>query len=159
MRSVSKLFGFRYLPQQERMMGDWTFFSNYGHVLVCLARDREARLRDVAIQVGITERAVQKIVRDMQDAGYLEISKHGRRNRYRINNRKALRHPLQKRCTVGQLIQLLNKEPAAKQSPQLKPATVAVDTNPQPSEQIDSRPGSNADKKPTKSDLEQGQLF
>lgn len=95
-------------------MGDWTFFSNHGHVLVCLSRDKEARLRDVAQQVGVTERAVQKIVRDLQDEGYLEVSKHGRRNRYRINNRKALRHSLQSGSTVGQLLTLLNKSDNAR---------------------------------------------
>jgi Mn-dependent DtxR family transcriptional regulator len=91
------------------MMGDWTFFSNYGHVLVCLARNREVRLRDVAAEVGITERAVQKIVRDLQDAGYLTISKQGRCNRYRINRRKTLRHSLQSHCTVGKLLTLMAK--------------------------------------------------
>jgi len=64
-------------------MGDWTFFSNYGHVLVCLSRNNGARLRDVAYEVGITERAVQKIVKDMQDAGFITVSKQGRCNRYR----------------------------------------------------------------------------
>jgi biotin operon repressor len=91
-------------------MGDWTFFSNYGHVLVCLARNRDARLRDVAREVGITERAVQKIVRDLQESGYLEITKKGRCNRYRINRRKSLRHPLQTQCTVGKLLALLTRE-------------------------------------------------
>ncbi len=90
-------------------MGDWTFFSNYGHVLVCLARNREVRLRDVATEVGITERAVQKIVRDLQDAGYLTISKQGRCNRYRINRRKTLRHSLESHCTVGKLLTLIAK--------------------------------------------------
>ena len=89
------------------MMGDWTFFSNHGHVLVCLARDREVRLRDVAQDVGITERAVQKIVRDLQDAGFLEVRKQGRCNRYRINRRKALRHALESHVTVGKLLTLL----------------------------------------------------
>ncbi|MDT8319650.1 MAG: winged helix-turn-helix domain-containing protein [Xanthomonadales bacterium] len=88
-------------------MSDWTFFSNYGHVLVCLARDRDVRLRDVAARVGITERATQKIVRDLVDAGYLSVTRHGRCNRYRINRRKALRHRLQSQCTVGQLLRLL----------------------------------------------------
>ena len=90
-------------------MGDWTFFSNYGHVLVCLARNREARLRDVASEVGITERAVQKIVRDMQDAGVITVSKQGRCNRYRINRRKALRHSLESHCSVGKLLNLVVK--------------------------------------------------
>ena len=88
-------------------MGDWTFFSNYGHVLVCLARNRDARLRDVAEDVGVTERAVQKIVRDLQGAGFLTVSKHGRCNRYRINKRKALRHELEVHCTVGKLLALV----------------------------------------------------
>ena len=91
------------------MMGDWTFFSNYGHVLVCLARNREARLRDVALEVGITERAVQKIVRDLQDAGFVIVSKQGRCNRYRINKRKTLRHGLESHCTVGKLLALVAK--------------------------------------------------
>jgi hypothetical protein len=99
------------------MMGDWTFFSNYGHVLVCLARNREARLRDVAAQVGITERAVQKIVRDMQDAGILTVTKHGRCNRYRINRRKSLRHSLESHCTVGKLLTLVARPVAAEQPP------------------------------------------
>ena len=89
-------------------MGDWTFFSNYGHVLVCLARNNEVRLRDVALEVGITERAVQKIVKDMQDAGFLTINKHGRRNRYQINRRKSLRHGLESHCNVGKLLALLS---------------------------------------------------
>lgn len=88
-------------------MGDWTFLSNYGHVLVCLARNRDARLRDVAEEVGLTERAVQTIVRDLQDAGYLAVTKQGRCNRYRINRRKTLRHSLESHCTVGKLLALV----------------------------------------------------
>jgi hypothetical protein len=88
-------------------MGDWTFFSNYGHVLVCLARNREARLRDVAAEVGITERAVQTIVRDLQGAGFITVSKQGRCNRYRINRRKSLRHALESHCSVGKLLSLV----------------------------------------------------
>jgi len=103
-------------------MGDWTFFSNYGHVLVCLARDREARLRDVAAEVGITERAVQKIVRDMQDAGVITVSKQGRCNRYRINRRKSLRHSLESHCSVGKLLNLV-----ARAAPEPAPAEDMAD--------------------------------
>lgn len=88
-------------------MGDWTFFSNHGHVLVCLANNNEARLRDVAADVGITERAAQKIVKDMQDAGYLTVTKHGRCNRYQINKRKSLRHDLESHCNVGKVLSVL----------------------------------------------------
>jgi len=87
-------------------MGEWTLFSNHGHVLVCLARDNEARLRSVADAVGITERAVQKIVRELQQAGFIEITKHGRCNRYAINTRRNLRHSLESRCSVGHLLKL-----------------------------------------------------
>jgi len=89
------------------MMGDWTFFSNHGHVFFCLARNGDARLRDVAADVGITERAVQKIVKDLQAAGYIEVRKQGRCNRYRINRRKSLRHPLEAHCTVSKLVNLV----------------------------------------------------
>lgn len=88
-------------------MGKWTLFSNHGHVLVCLARDSEARLRDVAADVGITERAVQKIVRDLQDSGMITVSKHGRRNRYRIHRRVTMRHDLEAHCTVGGLLRFV----------------------------------------------------
>jgi Mn-dependent DtxR family transcriptional regulator len=107
------------------MMGDWTFFSNYGHVLVCLARNRDARLRDVAAEVGVTERAVQKIVRDLQRAGFLTVSKHGRCNRYRINRRKALRHALEAHCTVGKLLALVARSDRPEH--QAEPADVAAD--------------------------------
>ena len=97
-------------------MSHWTLFSNYGHVLVCLARDNESRLRDVATDVGITERAVQKIVRELQDEGYITVRKHGRRNRYRINTRKGLRHSLESHCSVGKLLGVVKKplKPAEK---------------------------------------------
>ena len=88
-------------------MSNWTFFSNHGHVLVCLASDPEARLRDVAADVGITERAVQKIVRDLQDSDMVSVSKHGRRNRYRIQDKKALRHELEAHCTLADLVSLV----------------------------------------------------
>jgi len=97
-------------------MGNWTLFSNHGHVLVCLARDSEARLRDVAASVGITERAVQKIVRDLQDGGMVSVTKNGRRNSYRIHKKQTLRHDLEANCTLGNLVKLVNKRPKGHQS-------------------------------------------
>jgi len=88
-------------------MSNWTLFSNHGHVLVCLAGDSEARLRDVAADVGITERAVQKIVRDLQTHGMISVTKHGRRNRYRIHHKKNLRHGLEAHCTLGELMKIV----------------------------------------------------
>lgn len=82
----------------------WTFLTNYAHVLICLSRDPEALLRDVATMVGITERAVQRIVADLEEAGYLKRQKEGRRNTYKLSLNKALRHPVEKNCTIGDLI-------------------------------------------------------
>lgn len=118
-------------------MGEWTFFSNYGHVLVCLARNRDARLRDVAEEVGLTERAVQKIVRDLQAADYLTVTKQGRCNRYRINRRKALRHALESHCTVGKLLGLVAKPGRDDQLAGTEPPTAT----PNPSETTPPKPG------------------
>jgi hypothetical protein len=94
-------------------MSNWTLFSNHGHVLVCLARDSEARLRDVAADVGITERAVQKIVRDLQNGDMVSVTKSGRRNCYRIHKKQPLRHDLEANCTLGELIRIVKKNPGA----------------------------------------------
>jgi len=95
----------------------WTFLSNHGHVLVALARDPEARMRDVAQRVGITERAVQLIVRDLQQAGYLEVTRVGRRNRYRVATDLPLRHPLERDTPIGDFLSLLGGAVAAEARP------------------------------------------
>lgn len=95
----------------DESVGSWTFLSNHAHVLICLARDAELRMREVAMQVGITERAVQSIVRDLVDGGYLKVTKIGRRNRYQISGSKRLRHPVEGRSTVADLIALTQHEP------------------------------------------------
>lgn len=83
----------------------WTFLSNHTHVLVCLALDPSQVLREVASQVGITERAVQRIVADLEQAGVLERERDGRRNRYRLNLDARLRHPLEQHRSVGDLLE------------------------------------------------------
>ena len=85
----------------------WTFLSNHAHVLVCLAQDPDARLRDVALSVGITERAVQKIVSDLEEAGVIVRERSGRRNSYRLNLDVPLRHALESHKTVGVLLSLV----------------------------------------------------
>jgi len=85
----------------------WTFLSNHAHVLVSLARDPDARLRDVAQQVGITERAAQRIVGQLEEAGVLTKVRDGRRNHYRINENQPLRHPLHAHMNVGALLKLV----------------------------------------------------
>ncbi len=87
--------------------GRWTFLSNHGHVLVSLARDPDARTRDVAEAVGITERAVQQIVHDLVEQGYLDKAKVGRRNHYTVVRQAHLRHPQDSRVTLGELVDLM----------------------------------------------------
>jgi len=88
-------------------VNDWTFLSNHAHVLVCLARNSEARLRDIALDVGITERRVSSIVTDLEAEGVIRISRVGRRNTYSINRRARLRHPLESHQTVGDLLRAI----------------------------------------------------
>jgi DNA-binding MarR family transcriptional regulator len=85
----------------------WTFLSNHGHVLVCLASDPELRLRDLAERVGITERSAQQIVRDLEQAGYVVKERVGRRNRYTVVRSGRLRHRLEHQVRVGELIDLV----------------------------------------------------
>ena len=87
--------------------GNWTFFSNHAHVLVCLLRTPEATLREVADQVGITERAVQRIVAELEEGGVLERSKAGRRNTYRLFLDQPLKHPLEARHTIREVLGLV----------------------------------------------------
>jgi hypothetical protein len=90
----------------------WTFLSNHTHVLVCLAADGDLTLREVAARVGVTERAVQRIVADLELAGVLERTREGRRNSYRIDVTVPLRHPLEAHCRVGDLLSLVTALPA-----------------------------------------------
>jgi DNA-binding transcriptional regulator PaaX len=76
-------------------------------VLICLAQDPTARLRDIATRVGITERAVHKIVSDLQDAGILTKIRDGRRNHYQLHLDKPLRHPIEAHRTVRSLLDML----------------------------------------------------
>lgn len=83
----------------------WTFLTNHTHVLVCLADDPGLRLRDIAARVGVTERAVQRIVAELEAGGVLTRTREGRRNRYAIEARVRLRHPLERHCQVGAMLE------------------------------------------------------
>lgn len=86
----------------------WTFLSNHAHVLVLLPRSPSLVLREVAEKVGITERAVQRIIADLEAGGIIVRERMGRQNRYRIRAEKSLRHPLESHRTVGDLLALIN---------------------------------------------------
>lgn len=92
--------------ENSKKGGQWTFLSNHSHVLICLSKDPEMRLKDVALLVGITERAVQAIVKDLVEAQILEKSKDGRRNQYLIQTEQKLRHPLEASHSISELLRL-----------------------------------------------------
>jgi DNA-binding MarR family transcriptional regulator len=83
------------------------FVTNHAHVLQVISADPNARLRDIAETVGITERTAAQIVNDLEQAGYLSKSRAGRRNRYTVHEELPLRHPAHRHHTVGDLIQFL----------------------------------------------------
>lgn len=89
------------------MAAPWTYFSNHAHVLFCLADNPEMLLREAAAQVGVTERAVQRIVADLEQAGVLSRTREGRRNRYRVDPKVRLRHPVEAHRSVGDLLALV----------------------------------------------------
>ena len=93
-------------------LGSWTFLTNHAHVLLCLARDSTMRMRDLALEVGITERAVQGIVSDLEAGGYVERIRTGRRNLYRINEGLHLRHPIEQHKTIADLIRTIHESTA-----------------------------------------------
>jgi DNA-binding IclR family transcriptional regulator len=85
----------------------WNLVTNHGHALAYLAADPEARLRDVAEHVGITERAAAQIVNDLEQAGYLTKTRVGRRNRYQIDSNRKVQTPRLAMMTIAQVLALL----------------------------------------------------
>jgi DNA-binding MarR family transcriptional regulator len=97
------------MSSAEEAQHSWRFISNHTQVLLCIAENRETRLRDIADHVGITERAAQRIVADLVDAGYVTRERAGRRNHYTINRDLEMRHPAQLGFDVGPLLDLLQR--------------------------------------------------
>ncbi len=85
----------------------WTFLTNHSHVLILLSQNPSLVLREVAVRVGITERAVQRIVADLEEAGVIERERVGRQNHYRIRTDLALRHPIEAHRTIRDLVGII----------------------------------------------------
>ena len=86
----------------------WTFLTNHAHVLLCLAQGESLTARELGVRIGITERAIQLILADLTEGGYLKKTKQGRRNLYAVNRKGRLRHPLEAHHTIGELITALD---------------------------------------------------
>lgn len=87
----------------------WRFFSNYAHVYFIIADKNDITIRDIAIEVGITERSVLGIILELEDSGYITRVKQGRSNRYKIANKTTLRHPLESNVMLKDLVELIRK--------------------------------------------------
>lgn len=90
----------------EKFSG-WTFLTNHTHVIVCLSRDSALTVRSLALQIGITERSVQRILAELEEGGVVQRTKEGRRNLYSIDEAFQLRHPLESHHSVGDLLKAL----------------------------------------------------
>jgi DNA-binding IscR family transcriptional regulator len=104
------------------MPDDWVFLTNHAHVLLCVASDHEMRLRDIADEVGITERAAQRIVTELVASGYLTKRRVGRRNCYDVNPDAPLRRVSHRHHTVGEVLELLGPMGSAGLTQQAQPA-------------------------------------
>lgn len=112
-----------------------SFLSSYAHVLVCLAENPRARLREVAERVGVTERTASRLIRRLDEEGFVERRRRGRRNVYRVRARKPLGHPIESGCTLEDLLRpVLRREadlPSAAPGP--KQANVSRSSKSKPS--------------------------
>lgn len=96
-------------PSPSGGVAAWGFLTNHAYVLLTIADDPSARLRDMAERTGITERSAQRIVNDLVATGYIEVTRQGRRNIYKVNSELPLRHPLERDTNVGSLLDLLQQ--------------------------------------------------
>ena len=103
------------MPQSPESHADrettrrWTFLTNHGHVLVFLSQTPDARIRDVAQHVGISERAAQGILTELEGEGYVTKQRVGRRNKYRIHPEERFRHPAESNRPVGDLLKIFRE--------------------------------------------------
>jgi MarR family len=95
------------MSSPDHSSGSWTLLTGHGHVLVEIARDPEARIRDISDAVGLTERTVQAIVTDLETAGYITRNRTGRRTRYTVQHDTSFRHPAQEGLRVGPFLAML----------------------------------------------------
>ena len=104
MKSVNEL-----KAKQDSIASNWTFLTNHLHAILCLHRKEETTVRNLAVQIGVTERSVQRILNELVDAGAITREREGRTNSYTIDYNYRLRHKLEKNHTIGELLELLKE--------------------------------------------------
>jgi DNA-binding Lrp family transcriptional regulator len=95
------------MEQKKTKTNSWTFFTNHTHVLVFLELYGSSTIKDLAISIGITERAVQNIIYDLEENKVISKTKVGRNNEYSIDKNIKLRHPLEKNCSIGDILKII----------------------------------------------------
>ncbi|MFM5904679.1 MAG: helix-turn-helix transcriptional regulator [Micrococcales bacterium] len=98
----------------ESEKSGWTFLSNHAHVLIYIAKFPEARIRDVAEAVGVTERFAQRLLTDLAASGYVSVARDGRRNTYSVNANMNFRHPLEDGQKISRLLEIFLTAGSAK---------------------------------------------
>ena len=98
-------------------MGEWTFLTNHARALLFIAQDPDARLRDLAVALDVTERTAYGIVADLAEAGYVVKEKDGRRNRYHIQTHLPLRDTIGRERTIGEVLSLLGEVKQRRRAP------------------------------------------
>lgn len=96
-------------PRKQNLLEEqasWTFLTNHAHVLICISQEPEILMRELADRVGITERAVHRIVTELEEGGYLRRERDGRRNRYEVDDSLPLRHSVEAHRSIGDLLKL-----------------------------------------------------
>lgn len=91
-------------------MSSWTFITNHGAVLALIGKHGQITARDIAAELGITERSVMRIIKDLETEGYIQIERQGRANRYQVNSQATLRRQETRDIVVSELLQVLTKE-------------------------------------------------
>jgi len=86
----------------------WTFLTNHSHVLYSIWKSPDIRVREISSLVGVTERAVMRIIRELTDAGFIQVTKNGRENHYSVTADVQLRHPLEEHRSVNDLLEMLS---------------------------------------------------
>ena len=102
--------GTKSTSREQDSVTRWTFLTNHAHVLTLIHSDPNLVLRQVALQVGITERAVQRIIHDLEDGGFIRREKVGRQNQYQVLKNVPLRHPIESHRKIGDLLKLISKD-------------------------------------------------
>src|SRR5215469_2706399 len=132
-RGLSREDTIRGMSLSDESGGSWTLLTGHGHVLVEIARNPRARIRDIAAAAGITERTAQAIVADLEAAGYLTRTRTGRRTRYSVNPDRPFRHQAQEGLRVGPFLDVLTEMAAAGPPAPAAPPRPAQPTPPRPS--------------------------